>query len=346
MRGHNDQGRVKVDENRGQRAGRVGGKRESAAETGARPPGDVAAARAHREALRIKRREFRRPRIFLAFTVCIFLFLYVGVLTLQWAFLMRQAVEDARANAQTVTELLATELASTAPMSRTLEQLGDPDRYEALDRIIRHKLGRFGLIKSKIYDLTGKVVYADNRALVGKTFQPVPAFREALSGAVASQVMLPERYHDRYGTTVATPMVETYVPLEEGGRVQYVFETYEDFAPVQARLWRMVRWSGILLAAVVGAALGGLALAYRWIHRLQVQVRGLERLLPICSTCKKIRVEDAGEPQRWVGVEDYFGERDRLEFTHGMCPECLAGFKSRLADRKVGKQASAGGGGA
>jgi len=280
----------------------------------------------------VTRRELRRPGIFLAFAIGIFLLLYVGVLALQWSFLWRQAVDDARDNARTLTEALVLELSADSPLTNTLEQLREPGRYEALDRIMRVKLGKFGLIKSKIYDLAGRLVYADDPGLVGRAFTPRTSFEAALAGGVASRVVSAEQYGERYGLPAPGPMVETYLPLTEAGRVVYVFEAYQDFAPARARLWRMMAWSGALLAVIVGAALVGLAWAYRWIHLLQAHVQSLERLLPICSTCKKIRVEAPGEPLRWVSVEDYFGPRDRLAFTHGMCPECVAKFKAQLGE--------------
>jgi hypothetical protein len=50
------------------------------------------------------------------------------------------------------------------------------------------------------------------------------------------------------------------------------------------------------------------------------QVRRLRGLLPICSTCKKIR-DDQGY---WKQLEEYFHTHSDLVFSHGMCPGCLA----------------------
>jgi GAF domain-containing protein len=48
------------------------------------------------------------------------------------------------------------------------------------------------------------------------------------------------------------------------------------------------------------------------------KVKTLRGLLPICSSCKKIR-DDAGY---WTQLEVYFSEHSDAQFTHGMCPEC------------------------
>ncbi len=48
------------------------------------------------------------------------------------------------------------------------------------------------------------------------------------------------------------------------------------------------------------------------------EVKALRGLLPICSSCKKVR-DDQGY---WSQVEVYLSERSGLDFTHSMCPGC------------------------
>lgn len=48
------------------------------------------------------------------------------------------------------------------------------------------------------------------------------------------------------------------------------------------------------------------------------RVRRLGGLVPICTSCKKVR-DDSGY---WQQVEAYVSERSEAEFTHGVCPEC------------------------
>ena len=50
------------------------------------------------------------------------------------------------------------------------------------------------------------------------------------------------------------------------------------------------------------------------------ELKELEALLPICGYCRKVR-DDHGY---WKLVEEYVSERARMEFTHGICPACLA----------------------
>ncbi len=47
-------------------------------------------------------------------------------------------------------------------------------------------------------------------------------------------------------------------------------------------------------------------------------IRTLRGMLPICSSCKKIR-DDRGY---WNQIEAYVSEHSEAEFSHGLCPEC------------------------
>lgn len=48
------------------------------------------------------------------------------------------------------------------------------------------------------------------------------------------------------------------------------------------------------------------------------EIKALSGLLPICSSCKKIR-DDKGY---WNQIEAYISEHSKAEFSHGLCPDC------------------------
>lgn len=50
------------------------------------------------------------------------------------------------------------------------------------------------------------------------------------------------------------------------------------------------------------------------------KIKTLKGLLPICSSCKKVR-DDKGY---WNQIESYIGTHTDAEFTHGICPDCAA----------------------
>jgi DNA-binding response OmpR family regulator len=85
-----------------------------------------------------------------------------------------------------------------------------------------------------------------------------------------------------------------------------------------------VHWDELHARLRIGARLVGLqqALAAR-VAELQdalTSVRTLSGLLPICAYCKRIR--DDGD--YWRQIEQYVSEHSSAQFSHGICPECLA----------------------
>jgi len=56
------------------------------------------------------------------------------------------------------------------------------------------------------------------------------------------------------------------------------------------------------------------------LSRALAEVKTLSGFIPICAYCKKVR-DDQGD---WKQVEDYIASHSNAEFSHGLCPDCLA----------------------
>lgn len=63
-------------------------------------------------------------------------------------------------------------------------------------------------------------------------------------------------------------------------------------------------------------------------------VEALREILPICSSCKRIR-DDANF---WERVEEYFAKHTDIGFTHGLCPDCVTTLYPDLIEEIEGKQ--------
>jgi hypothetical protein len=48
------------------------------------------------------------------------------------------------------------------------------------------------------------------------------------------------------------------------------------------------------------------------------EIAELQRMLPICSVCKKIR----NDQESWYRIESYFKEYWDVDFSHSLCPQC------------------------
>ena len=70
---------------------------------------------------------------------------------------------------------------------------------------------------------------------------------------------------------------------------------------------------------------------------LRARVRTLEGLLPTCAYCKDIRDEE-GE---WQQMEEYVASRSAAQFTHGICPKCVAKHFSDVVSPDEKKDAGA-----
>jgi two-component system, response regulator PdtaR len=60
------------------------------------------------------------------------------------------------------------------------------------------------------------------------------------------------------------------------------------------------------------------------------KIKTLEGILPICATCKKIRDEKGA----WHQVEVYVRDHSAVEFSHGICPDCLKKHYPDFAPKK------------
>jgi len=100
---------------------------------------------------------------------------------------------------------------------------------------------------------------------------------------------------------------------------------------VRPYFWQTFWFYALCSCALVLAAVAIVELRVRGLrHREQelkrrvaeeiARVEVLGGLLPICAWCKKVR-HDAGY---WEQIEQYISSHSKLEFTHGICPDCLA----------------------
>lgn len=58
------------------------------------------------------------------------------------------------------------------------------------------------------------------------------------------------------------------------------------------------------------------------------QVRELGGVHCICSSCKQI-LSDNG---KWMKIDTYLTEKSKMEFSHGMCPDCATSYQSQPAE--------------
>jgi signal transduction histidine kinase len=184
---------------------------------------------------------------------------------------------EAIRDAQQVTRLAGEGIVApslTAPMLR-----GDAAAVRELDRIVRTRVMRDGIVRVKVWNPDGRIVYSDQPQLVGRRFPLDEDQRSALrSGAVEAEVSDLSRSENRFERTRRT-LLEVYLPID-GPDGPLLFEVYQRFASVSAsgqRLWQS--FAPALLGGLLLLQLVNLPLARSMARRLRRGQEEREALL-------------------------------------------------------------------
>ncbi len=146
----------------------------------------------------------------------------------------REAVNDA-AN---ITDVFAEAVIQPALTNALAD--GDPDAVAAFDAIIRERVLGPGVVRVKIWNPEGTVLYADEPELIGRSFELDPPQREALAEpqtrAEVSDLSNAENEFEKGGR-----LLEVYRPVWTPDGRELLFEMYSPYGPVATRsgeLWR------------------------------------------------------------------------------------------------------------
>lgn len=82
--------------------------------------------------------------------------------------------------------------------------------------------------------------------------------------------------------------------------------------------------SFFMVALFVGVLIANLQVRHDELSSAHAELHTLSGLLPICAWCKKVRNDEG----YWQQVEDYFACRSQIQFTHGVCADCLEDQKA------------------
>ena len=203
-----------------------------------------------------------------------------------------------------------------------------PDDLEHLDHVLYDRLQHFKVLKVKVYNDQYQIIYCNEHNIIGQYNPENPRLHTAMAGVVNSKLE-----HKRDVWDLANErkfdleLVETYLPVVDSqGDVVGSFEIYMEVTAYETEMRHVMAYSLILISLVLTLVFGILFLlmkkATRIIYSKSEQIQVLSGLLPICSSCKKIR----NDQQEWEPLEEYISERSDSEFTHSLCPDCMEKF--------------------
>jgi signal transduction histidine kinase len=156
----------------------------------------------------------------------------------------------------------------------------DPKAIAKMDRVVRGRLLSGDVVRVKLWDASGRIVYSDEHRLIGFRTQlgddDLKALRTGTTAAEVSDLSRPENRFER----PHKKLLEVYLGIKtpQGGRL--LFETYQRFSSISAsgqRLWK--RFLPALIGALALLELAQIPLAYSLARRLQRGQRDREALL-------------------------------------------------------------------
>jgi signal transduction histidine kinase len=202
-----------------------------------------------------------------------------------------EAIRDARELTRVVGQSVV------APEVTRAVEAGDPAALRRLDRIIRERVMVDGVVRVKLWDASGRVVYSDKPALIGRRF---PLSEDDLAslrnGTVEAEVSNLSKSENRLERG-SHKLLEVYLPIRTPDGDHLLFETYQRFAAVSAsghRMWLAFApalLGGLLLLQLVNLPLAG-SLARRLRRGQEQREALLQRALEASDTERRAIAAD------------------------------------------------------
>jgi HD-GYP domain-containing protein (c-di-GMP phosphodiesterase class II) len=128
-------------------------------------------------------------------------------------------------------------------------------RYQEVDALIHKTLLSANVVRIKIWNRGGLLVYSDDRDIMGRTFPVEADLQEALNGEIATDISNLQSEENIAERGQYAELFEIYVPLKPAGSQETLgaYEVYYDLSQLQPRL-RSIRytvWSGVGIAFLI-----------------------------------------------------------------------------------------------
>src|SRR6185369_11244262 len=128
-------------------------------------------------------------------------------------------------------------------------------RYEQIDMLIHNTLLSADIVRIKIWNRNGLLVYSDDKNLLGKSFAVEADMQEALHGEIATDISHLQSAENIDERGLFEELFEIYVPLQpaDSDGILGAYEVYYDLAKLQPRLLhiRYTVWSGVGIAFLI-----------------------------------------------------------------------------------------------
>lgn len=194
------------------------------------------------------RRFFTHLSLLARFTLISFCVTFLIVALLAWG-LERTLENDILREVAENTAGLATNILDENLTRADLKDSLQGERYEQVDTLIHNTLLSANIVRIKIWNRNGLLIYSDDQSIVGRRFPLSDEFEEALNGNLTTEISSLEAEENASERGLFEELFEIYVPLQfaNSDEVLGVYEVYYDLSKLEPRLRRIryLVWGGM-----------------------------------------------------------------------------------------------------
>ncbi len=127
----------------------------------------------------------------------------------------------------------------------------DPARLEEIEGLVRENILSPHIVRIKIWNRDGQVIYSDKKELVGRRFPIEGELKEALNGKIAMEIADFKKEENVSERGLYSRLMEIYVPLRpiDSPQVAGAYEIYHELSVLEPHIaeMRLYVWSSIAL---------------------------------------------------------------------------------------------------
>ena len=123
---------------------------------------------------------------------------------------------------------------------------------------------------------------------------------------------------DKLGPYGVSKKIITYEAIGFAGIMMFIW--FDEWVDITHLLFGEAptpfNWKEASFESLLIAILGLMIINHT--QKIFQRMKYLEGILPVCSSCKKIRDENGD----WQALESYIHNKSAARFSHGICPDC------------------------
>ncbi len=180
-----------------------------------------------------------KPTLLLKFSIIALILIIAIAAVLTWNIQQQMEENELRVAAETTAAQVSMILNKNLGHDDIQGQL-EPARFAEIDSLIRQYLIHEHIVRVKIWNRNGILIYSDEKDLVGQSFPVNDELSDALNGKISMDISSLKK-EENVGERNYTRLMEIYIPLEPANSTQILgaYEIYQDLSFLDDRIAKM-----------------------------------------------------------------------------------------------------------